>query len=175
MMNKVQISFCKLWIAAALLSLIFGIGSTAIAANISTTNVNKIPEIISGERGRPTVVIIFSSRCPLSQNFWPRFLEFAKNNIGKNVSFLGFSTDKDQNNVTDFVSRYDLPFNCYWIEPYTRGTLAASIRTLGIQVGDSFTIPLVVVHDSNGHVVGQWQGLQEISPITNVLKKIGIS
>ena len=47
--------------------------SSAYADSISTTNVNELPGIISSERGRPTVVVMFSSGCPLSRNFWPGF------------------------------------------------------------------------------------------------------
>jgi thiol-disulfide isomerase/thioredoxin len=173
-MIRIEVSVCKFSLASVLVALmIYGLGSAAIAANISSIKVDKVPEIISGERGRPAVVILFSSSCPLSRNFWPQFLEFNKNNRGKNISFLGFSTDRDLNNATDFVSGSDVSFPCYWVEPYVRGTLAASIRSLGIQVGNTFTLPLVLVQDSNGHIIGAWQGLQEISPVVNALKAMG--
>ena len=146
--------------------------SSAYADSISTTNVNELPGIISSERGRPTVVVLFSSGCPLSRNFWPGFLNFAKQVRGRNVAILVFSTDRNKANASDFVSNTSLPFNCYWVEPWSSGQLAATMRTTGVHVGKSFTLPLVVVLDSNGKVMAEWEGLQDISQVENALKSI---
>lgn len=145
-------------------------GSASKAQNIFTTNVTDVPRIVSGVHGQPKVVLVFSSRCSLSRNFWPQFLEFANQYWYKNISFVVFSMDTYWSEVVDFLSRYDLPFNCYWVAAHGPGTLGPQIRTLGVNIGDTFSMPLVVAHDSTGRVVGQWQGLQHISPVKNALR-----
>ena len=171
-MSKRLSSMHQLIIASPSIVLIWGLMSGALAAGISATNVDSIPRIISGERGQPTVVLLFSSRCSLSQNLWPRFLNFANQNRDKRISFLTFSTDKRQDDAIDFISRYNVAFNCYWVEPWPAGALDASMRPTGIQIGKTFNLPLVAVLDSSGGVVGQWQGLQDMSPIIDALKAI---
>jgi thiol-disulfide isomerase/thioredoxin len=146
--------------------------SVAYGDSLSTTNVNQLSGIISGERGRPTVVMLFSSGCPLCRNVWPRLLDFAKQVRDKNVAFLAFSTDKNKEKAADFVSNYSIPFNCYWVEPWSPGQLDASMKPMGIQIGKSFLIPLVAVLDSNGRVVAQWQGLRDISQVRSALESI---
>jgi thiol-disulfide isomerase/thioredoxin len=146
--------------------------SVARGDNLSTTGVNQLPGIISGERGRPTVVMFFSSGCPLCRNLWPRLLDFAKQVRDKNVSFLVFPIDKNKEKAVDFVSNYSIPFNCYWVEPWSPGQLDGSMKPLGIQIGKSFLIPLVAVLDSNGRVVAQWQGLRDVSQVRTALESI---
>ena len=90
----------------------------------------------------------------------------------KNVAFLAFSTDKNKEKAADFVSNDSIPFNCYWVEPWSPGQLDASMKPMGIQIGKSFLIPLVAVLDSNGRVVAQWQGLRDISQVRSALESI---
>ena len=46
------------------------------------------------------------------------------------------------------------------------------MRTTGVHVEKSFTLPLVVVLDSTGKVMAEWEGLQDISQVENALKSI---
>jgi len=146
--------------------------SNSYGDSISTTNVNELPGIIAGERGRPTVVVLFSSGCSLSQILWPNLLNFAQRVRGKNVTFLAFSTDDNKENASDFISNASLPFNCYWVKPWSPGQLTASMGSIGIHIPKSFTLPLVAVIDSNGKVVEQWQGLQDILQVEKALRSI---
>ncbi len=154
---------------SVLMVLAFGLRLEALAASFSTTTVDKIPAILSAKRGHSTVAMLFSSRCPLSKNLWPRFLELANQSKDNTVSFVAFSTDKIQSDATAFVSGHKLSFDWYWIQPWAPGALSASMEPTGIEIGSTFLLPLVAVIDSRGKVVGQWQGLQDISVVTDSL------
>ncbi len=148
-------------------------GSVAYGEDVLVTNTDQLSTIISGERGRPTVIVLFRSGCSLSRNLWPSLIGFASQIRDQNVAFLVFSTDRNKESASSFVSNSDAPFKCHWIEPWSPGQLSSSLSLTGIRIGKTFTLPLVAVIDSSGRVVRQWEGLQNISEVGNALKSIG--
>jgi len=137
--------------------------------SLSATSVDQLPGIIADARGKSTVVMIFSSGCPLSRNLWPKLLELAKKEQNNNVAFPVFSVDKSQDKAVDFVSNYTTPFSCYWVAPWEPGRLDASMGPIGIRIGQTLRLPLVAVINPEGQVIAQWQGLQDISQVAKAL------
>lgn len=158
---------------AAVLIILFSYKAALSADNVVTTNVQELPGLIGGERGRPVLVVLYSSGCSLSRNLWPEIIGFARRQTPTKMALLVLSIDGSREAAESFLAAYNLPFRGYWVEPWEPGTLDSAMRPIGINIGKSFYMPLVAVLDGNGKVVAQWQGLQDFAKVERALKSLG--
>jgi hypothetical protein len=116
--------------------------------------------------GRVSVVLFFSTGCSLSQRLFPSFVELTKEYRRRGVDFLIFATDPPGNVrlIEPFLERHGATFEAVHIRPWRSGQFRSSLAPHGIEIGNTWTKPLVAVRDRNGRVVLQGQGVTRIGP-----------
>jgi hypothetical protein len=129
---------------------------------------------IGGQRGRPSVVLLYATTCPLSRTMFPQFVAIANRYRSRGVDFLVFSTDEGEEigAVPAFLSARNASFPPLAIKPWPAGALSRAMTPLGIEVGATWTRPLVAVRDANGKVVLQGQAVTDLSRLPSVLDSL---
>lgn len=123
---------------------------------------------------RPTVILLYGIGCSLSRNLFPDFVALAKEYQGRGVDFLVFSTDPENNigHIPDFLSRHNAPFSPVWIKRWEPGTLSKALTAIGIDIGSSWTRPLVAVRDTQGRIVAQDQATDNLDFVRDALDEM---
>ncbi len=120
---------------------------------------------ISGQRGRTSVVLLYATTCPLSQQMFAEFVSIANRYRSRGVDFLVFSTDDEDEigAVPAFLSACNASFPPVAIKPWPEGTFGRAMTPLGIEIRGTWTRPLIAVLDAKGKVVIQGQGVTDLS------------
>jgi hypothetical protein len=135
-----------------------GDGVTAMSA-VDAAN------IVKSSTGRPTVVLLYATTCPLSRAMFPEFAEFSRRAQDAGAQVLAFSTDElvDAHKVPAFLTLHGDQVAPYWIRPWAKGELNAAFAGTGILVGTPWTRPLLAVRAADGHILYETQGSQEVA------------
>jgi thiol-disulfide isomerase/thioredoxin len=120
---------------------------------------------IKASTGRPTVVLLYATTCPISRAMFPEFAEFSRRAQDAGAQVLAFSTDElvDAHKVPAFLALHGAQVAPYWIRPWARGELNAAFAGTGILVGTPWTRPLLAVRAADGHILYETQGSQEVA------------
>ena len=142
---------------------------------VSIIDVNQAARRISSRTGKPTVVLLYATTCPLTRRMFPEFVSLANRYRTRGVEFVVLSIDdeNDFSHVTEFLAARDAPFDSVAIKPWAPGNLARAMAPLGIEVGSSWTLPLLAVRDRNGRVVRQSEAAVDLSWVRAELDKLG--
>jgi hypothetical protein len=142
---------------------------------VSLIDVTQAARSISGRVGRPTVVLLYGIHCPLSQRMFPEFVAIANQYRSRGIDFIVLSTDEpdEVGNVPSFLSERKAPFEPVALKRWKSGDLTRAMAPLGIEVGSTWTRPLVAVRDSSGRVVRQSEAETDLSGLRNALDRLG--
>ena len=137
-------------------------------------DVREAAQRVGARQGRPTVVLLYSTNCPLSQAMFPEFVKLASQQRSRGVDFIVFSTDEadDFGKVPGFLTQHGAPFAPVVIKPWAPGELTRAFAPLGIRVGSTWTRPLVALRDREGRTVGQLEGQTDLSPLRAALQRL---
>ena len=141
---------------------------------VELLDVTQTAQRISGLRGRPSVVLLYSTTCPLSRQMFPEFVAIANRYRARGVDFLVFSTDQEEQfgDVPAFLSERNAPFPAVAIKRWAPGNLGRAMNPLGIDIGESWVRPLIAVRDGNGKVVAQGQAVTNLAPLQAALNTL---
>ena len=141
---------------------------------VELLDVGQMARRIAAQRGRPSVVLLYSTTCPLTRQMFPQFVAIANRYRARGVDFLVFSTDDEEQfaSVPAFLSQRNAPFPAVAIKQWAPGTLSRTMNPLGIEVGDVWVRPLIAVRDSSGKVVTQGQGVTDLAPLQAALNAL---
>lgn len=141
---------------------------------LDAVDVADVARRIGQRTGRPSVVMLYATNCPLSRQMFPDFVALAKDYQRRGIDFLVFSTDEANNahRVPNFLSKHGASFAPVFVRPWASGSLARALSPLGIRVGSTWTMPLVAVLDRNNRVITQGQGVTDLSGVRAALNKV---
>ena len=141
---------------------------------VELLDVGQTARRIAGQRGRPSVVLLYATTCPLTRQMFPQFVAIANRYRARGVDFLVYSTDDEGQfgRVPAFLSERNAPFPAVAIKPWVPGSLDRAMKPLGIEIGEVYTRPLIAVRDSNGKVVVQGQGVTDLAPLQSALNSL---
>ena len=141
-------------------------GVTAYGAEpgVEWLTVREAAERIRSVRGRPAVVVVYTTRSEQSHRKFPEIVRLARFCRERGVVMLAF--EQEANPVTveelpDFLRRHDAPFAPMVLYSWRPGLFGQTMGELGIEVGASWMPPLVAVVDREGRVVWQGDGVRD--------------
>lgn len=144
--------------AFTVLLAISGAVPIAQASSITSISVEDAADRILRERGYVRVVLLYRSTCPACRGMLPEFVKLAEHYSSRGVSILAFSTDEDPRNLEHYLGNNRLPFSRLHLKSWRRGELSAAMKQAGIEIGQTFGVPLIAVLDCAGYLVGQHSG-----------------
>lgn len=141
---------------------------------VSLIDVNQAARRISSRVGRPTVVLLYSTTCSLSQRMFPDFVALANQYRSRGIDFIVLSTDDEDEwaQVRSFLAERKAPFEPVALKRWEPGNLSRAMAPLGIEVHSTWTRPLVAVRDSSGRVVRQSEAEVDLSGLRMALDKL---
>lgn len=143
----------------------------ASASSSYGVTVDQAAARIASSSGRPSVVILYGTGCPLSIRMFPDFVAMMRRHPG--VEVIAFATDEESaDDVPGFLQSNGAPFPPSYIRNWPPGELTRAMAPFGIQVGTPWTRPLVAVRDANGRVIAQGQGVTNIAAIEQALGQL---
>ncbi|HEY2856361.1 MAG TPA: hypothetical protein VGJ18_26200 [Gemmatimonadaceae bacterium] len=153
-----------------------GTATTSSAEDLEKTGVEGLAAEqaairIGATRGKPSVVLLYGTECPITQSMFGDFVALAKRH--PEVDFIAFATDEDlAGEVPGFLRQHGASFTPTYIREWQPGELTRAFAPLGIRIGRDWTRPLIAVRDADGRVVVQGEGVGDISPIESLLQKL---
>ena len=141
---------------------------------VSRIDVNQAARRIASRQGRPTVVLLYSTTCSLSQRMFPEFVALAGQYRARGVDFVVLSTDDEDEHgaVPGFLTARKAPFEPVAIKDWQPGELTRAMAPVGIEIRSTWTRPLVAVRDRNGRVVRQSEAEVDLSGLRTALDKL---
>ncbi|HUP30837.1 MAG TPA: DUF4124 domain-containing protein [Usitatibacter sp.] len=132
---------------------------------VSLISVSQAARRISSRVGKPTVVLLYATTCPLTRRMFPEFVALANRYRTRGVEFVVLSTDDERDfpHVAEFLAERKAPFEAVAIKPWAPGNLTRAMAPLGIEVGSTWTRPLLAVRDRSGRVVRQADAAVDLS------------
>ena len=160
---------CTSAVIGMLVALCLPLSSQAAAPE---TTAAQAASTILAARGRPVVVVLFNSNCPITQAFMMEFNKFVSEQLSGKARMIAFAIDKKKKSVDRFLTEYRLVFDVTWIQPWEKGELTKAMEGTGVRIGSTFGTPLVAVLDAKGKSLGQWERMtqSELAGIRDALK-----
>jgi len=142
------------------------------AAGVRAVNTYEAAHYLQGRKGRVTLAILYSTRCPRSRRMFPGFVALARHYDGQPFDVAAFSIDdaEDKDGVPGFLARYQAPFDPLYIKPWQPGTLIGALGPLGFRLPTPWNLPYVAMLDPQGSVVAQWDGATNLAAIDAALQ-----
>jgi thiol-disulfide isomerase/thioredoxin len=143
------------------------------AGGVETIDVEAAARRIRSRSG-PTVVVLYSSKCPVCQEMFPQLSELARQYQGRGISWEVLSTDEagDAEQVAPFLAQSRAPFPPVMLRPSPPGALTRAMEPLGINIGTQWAKPFVAVRDASGKVVMQGEGVANLSQARGAIDAI---
>lgn len=120
--------------------------------------------------GRLTVVILYGQNCPRSQAMFPGFVQLANLHAGDDVRFATFAMDRTANEVPEFLSRYQAPFDPFFIRRPHGAALAGALASFGFRLHPGWQYPYIAVLGRDGRAVGQWEAATNLQVVENAIR-----
>src|ERR1700687_5645315 len=141
---------------------------------VELLDVGQLARRIRQHSDRPSVVLLYGTHCPLSRRMFPEFVAIANQYRARGVEFLVFSTDNEEHfeEVPEFLMRHNAQFSPVAIVPWAPGSLSSAMAPLGIEVGQTWTRPLVAIRDRTGRVISQGQAVTDLSRLRATLDSL---
>lgn len=120
---------------------------------------------------KPTVVLLYATLCPISNQMFGEFSAFAKRAEAAGAEVLAFSTDEAEHRkfIRQFLGYYGSTLRPRWIEKWRPGELDAAFRPLGIHIGQTYTRPLLAVKSADGRILYQAQAARDVASAERAL------
>ena len=124
--------------------------------------------------GAPVVMVLYSTRCPISQQLIPQLGAVAAQYRARGIAWELYSTDEpeDFRDVQGFLAKNNAPFSAVAIEPWESGDLTRAMAPLGIDVRSTWTRPLVAVRNAAGRTVGQAEAVSDVSGLKRTIESL---
>jgi hypothetical protein len=125
-------------------------------------------------QGTPVVMVLYSTRCPISKQLIPQLGPVAAQYRARGIAWEVYSTDdaEDFGDVAGFLARNNAPFSAVAIEPWEPGDLTRAMAPLGIEVGSTWTRPLVAVRNAAGRTVGQAEAVSDVAALKRAIESL---
>ena len=119
---------------------------------------------------QPTVVVFYKTTCPISRAMFPTLVSLAREH-GNSTRFLVFSVDASENvgAIPTYLAAAGAPFDALHIREWPRGAFIQTMSTFGVEVGTTWTTPLVMVRDGRGQTIASAEGIPDVSALGRVL------
>jgi uncharacterized protein len=133
--------------------------------------VRQAAERIQAAKGRPAVVLLYGTWNEQTQGDLPAIVRTARTCRDRGIAFLAFHTDnlpRAVDTLPRLLRQHDAPFPAVQLYRWRSGMLDATMAPLGIQVGRSWSPPLVAVLDGQGAVVWQSQGVTDWAAVEEI-------
>jgi thiol-disulfide isomerase/thioredoxin len=119
---------------------------------------------------RPTVVVFYKTTCPISRAMFPTLVSLARDH-GNSTRFLVFSVDDPANvgTIPTYLAAADAPFAALHVREWPSGAFIRTMKTFGVEVGTTWTTPLVMVRDGRGQTITSGEGVGNVSALARVL------
>ena len=132
-------------------------------------NVDRLKYDIHGA----SVLVMYSSTNDKSNILWPNLLLLANQRREHYVGFHVYSLDKSNKAAANLIAKYDLPpFLLCRLVHWDQGQLKSGLESLGMQVEEPITLPIIAVFDSKGKLLKQWYGVQDLAEVENSINSI---
>lgn len=126
---------------------------------------------IAATRGRPSIVLLYGTRCALSEAVFPEVVALTRRH--PDVTILAFATDEElADEVEPFLTRHAANFAAVYIRDWPAGALTKAMEPLGIRIGTTWTRPLIAVRNGEGRVVAQAEGVTNVVPVERILAQL---
>jgi len=126
---------------------------------------------IAGTRGRPSIVLLYGTQCPLTRRMFSDFVALARRH--PEVDILAFATDEElAGEVPDFLQSHGASFAPVYIREWQPGAFTQAMAPLGINAGAEWVRPLVAVRDASGRVIAQAQGVTDVTGVEQTLSRL---
>ena len=145
-------------------------GQASLAPAVGVT-VEQAATRIAASRGRPSVVLLYGTRCQPTCRVLADFAAMVRRH--PDVDVLAFSADdRGTNGLPALLWRHDANFAPVYLRRWPNGALDKSMAPLGIRIGTTWTPHLIAVRDANGRVVVQGQAVQNVAPFERALESL---
>jgi len=147
--------------------------ATFVHANapLAGVTVQEAAASIAATKGRPSIVIIYTTRCRLSPGMFTAFAEMAARHPEVDVHAFG-SDERYANEIPAFLREHGADFSPLYLRDWRKGELIAAMDPLGIEVKTLFATPLVAIRDKDGYVVMQGEGMTDVKRMEGVLERL---
>jgi hypothetical protein len=147
--------------------------TTFVHANapLAGVTVQEAAASIAATRGRPSIVIIYTTRCRLSPGMFTAFAEMAARHPEVDVHAFG-SDERYANEIPAFLREHGADFSPLYLRDWRTGELIAALDPLGIEVKTLFSTPLVAIRDKDGYVVMQGEAMTDVKRMEGVLERL---
>ncbi|PYO95669.1 MAG: hypothetical protein DMD60_12765 [Gemmatimonadetes bacterium] len=137
------------------------------AAGVRAVKTYEAAQYLQRKKGRVTLAILYSTRCPRSRGMFTGFVALARRYEKEPFAVAAFSIDDadDKDRIPDFLARYDAPFDPLYIKPWQPGELIGALGPLGFRLPTPWNLPYVALLDSQGNMVAQWDGATNLAAI----------
>ena len=138
----------------------------ANAGGLGLTDVDGAARSFGESRGSVTVLVLYSSQCPLCRQVMPELSAMARDTEGR-VQWKAFSVDnlEDQPGLPEYLAQTRAPFAAVALRPWPAGNLARAFSSQGVTLSDSFSRPFIAVRDRTGKITFQADGLGQLSGV----------
>jgi hypothetical protein len=117
--------------------------------------------------GRPTLIVLYGPRCPLSRRLFPQVVQLAQH--GVDVQAYSVDDGPDAMLVGGFMNEFHAGFPAQRILPWQPGQLSSRMGELGVSVPSPWVKPLVLVRNNSGQIIYQDMGVTDIEPAAQAL------
>ncbi len=144
------------------------------AAGVRAVNTYEAAHYLQGRKGRVTLAILYSTRCPRSRRMFPGFVALARHYERQPFDVAAFSIDdaEDKDGIPDFLARYGAPFDPLYVKPWQPGALIGALSPLGFRLPMPWNLPYVAVLDPQGNLVAQWDGATNLAAIDGAIQSL---
>ena len=133
--------------------------------------VEQVAARVAQFRQRPSIVLLYGTTCPITRSMFAGFATLARRH--PEIDVLAFATDAENaNDIPAFLKQNDATFSPLYIHEWPAGALTRAMAPLGITVGTTWTLPLLVVRDAAGRVVKQGDGMTDMAAVERTLAQL---
>lgn len=132
---------------------------TRAPAGVEQLTTQEAAERISAARGRPVVVLLYSTGDRRTRRSFPAILAFLRRSQAGGAEVLAFSVDDRWDAVAALPGFLrGAPFGAVHLYPWPRGQLTKAMTPLGIKIDRVWYEPIAVLLDGDGRSVVQVDG-----------------
>jgi len=143
----------------------------ASVVSVEGITVHDVAARIRASDGRPSIVILYGTGCPLTKRMFADFAALTRRH--PEVQVLAYETDEENAEyVQDFLREHGAAFPAIYVRRWPDGDLTRAMAPFGIQVGTPWTRPLVAVRDAGGRIIAQGQGVTNVAAIEQALGQL---
>ena len=138
----------------------------AATGGVTLLDVDGAARSFADSKGAVTVLVLYSTSCPLCRQVMPELSAMARDTEGR-VQWKAFSVDalEDQPGLPEYLAQTRAPFSATALRPWASGNLSRAFSSQGVNISDSFARPFIAVRDRSGKITFQGDGLGQVSGV----------